>query len=105
MVLASIVGYWLGDWGNTITLSKLKVLTKGKWFFLRAIGSTLIGQGMDTGAFISIAFVGVLPLRELFAMICWQYLFKCGYEVVVFPVTRIVVKKWKEKEGVDVYDD
>lgn len=108
MVIASLIGYFLGDMTNSVSLSIMKVRTKNtifKWFFFRAIGSSLIGQIFDTFAFIFIAFYGVMPTSALFMMAVSQYIAKIGYEIVCYPLVSAVVRWWKKVEGIDVYDN
>ena len=101
---ASFVGYLAGEFANSIVLSAMKKLTKGKYLWTRTIGSTVIGQGLDTVLFIALAFAGTMPVSVLVSMMLFQYLFKVGYEVILTPVTYIVVGRIKKAEGVDAYD-
>lgn len=108
MVVASLIGYFLGDMANSMSLSIMKVRTKNtifEWFFFRAIGSSLIGQIFDTFAFIFIAFYGVMPTSALFIMAVSQYIAKIGYEIVCYPLVSAVVRWWKKVDGIDVYDN
>ncbi len=104
VVVASLVGYFLGEFANSAVLSKLKLLTRGKWLFSRTIGSTIVGEGIDTVVFITIAFAGTVSSSVLLSMIAAQYIFKVVYEILVTPLTYLVVGWVKKKEGVDVYD-
>ncbi len=104
LILASLVAYFAGEFVNATLLSKMKVLTQGKWLWTRTIGSTLVGEGLDTILFISIGFVGILTPANLGMMILAQYLFKVGFEVVATPLTYAVVKWLKDKEGQDTFD-
>ncbi len=103
-VVASISGYFVGEYLNSVVMSRMKVLTKGKRLWTRTIGSTVIGEGADTILFITIAFAGLMPLNQLFTLMLAQYLFKVAYEVVATPVTYFVVFKVKRVERLDVYD-
>ncbi|HEX7364198.1 MAG TPA: queuosine precursor transporter [Dehalococcoidia bacterium] len=103
-LLASFAAYLAGEFTNSLVLSKMKIMTKGRWLWTRTIGSTLVGQGVDTVVVLSIAFVGVLPLSVLGAMMFFHWLVKCVYETLATPVTYVVVSYLKRKEGVDVYD-
>jgi uncharacterized integral membrane protein (TIGR00697 family) len=105
VAVASLIAYWAGEFGNAAVLSLLKKATKGRWLWTRTIGSTLVGQALDTGLFISIAFFGLVPAPVLIGMIVAQYLFKVGYEVVFTPVTYAVVGWLKRKEGIDTFDE
>ena len=104
LLLASFLAYLVGEFANAIVLAKLKIATSGRWLWLRTIGSTLIGQGLDSLLFMSLAFVGTIPLNALFTAVLVQWLAKSVYEAVVTPLTYMVVGFLKTKEGVDVYD-
>jgi len=104
IVLASMVAYYLGDWSNSAVVSRLKVLQNGRNFPLRAWLSSVVGEGVDTLLFITIAFAGSIPGKVLLNMILSQYLFKITYELVCLPITTHVVKWWKRAEGFEVYD-
>ena len=104
VVVASLVGYFLGEFTNSAVLSKLKLLTRGKWLFSRTIGSTIVGEGIDTVVFITIAFAGTVSSSVLLSMIAAQYIFKVVYEILVTPLTYLLVGWVKKKEAIDVYD-
>lgn len=104
IVLASLMAYFAGAFTNAIFLSKLKIRTKGKFLWIRTIGSTIIGEGIDTAIFCLIAFYGVLPNSVLIAVIFSNYIFKTGVEVIFTPVTYALVRFLKKHEEVDVYD-
>ena len=104
LLLASFLAYLVGGFSNAFVLAKLKIATKGRWLWLRTIGSTLIGQGLDSAIFITLAFVGTIPLNALFSAVVTQWLAKSLYEAVVTPLTYVVVAFLKRKEGLDVYD-
>ncbi len=103
-LLASFVAYLAGEFINSFVLAKMKIMTEGRWLWTRTIGSTLVGQGVDTLIVLIIAFVGVLPLSVLGIMILSHWLVKSAYEVIATPLTYVVVGYLKRKEGVDVYD-
>jgi len=103
-LLASFVAYLAGEFTNSFVLAKMKIITKGRWLWTRTIGSTLVGQGVDTVVVLVIAFVGVLPLSVLGIMVLSHWLAKSVYEVIATPLTYVVVGYLKRKEGVDVYD-
>jgi len=103
-LVASFVAYLAGEFANSFVLAKMKVKTKGRWLWMRTIGSTLVGQGVDTLIVLSIAFLGVLPPSVLGIMILSHWLLKTVYEVLATPFTYIVVNYLKKKEGIDVYD-
>lgn len=104
IVLASLVGYWVGEFLNSMVLSRLKVKTNGRFLWMRTILSTVVGEGADTVIFIGIAFGGTVPLSVLTSMMAAQYFWKVGYEVLLTPVTYLVVRWVKCREQLDVYD-
>lgn len=104
IVGASMLAYLLGSFLNAYVMSKFKVLTKGKGFSLRAILSTLVGEGADSLIFITIAFAGIFPLPVILTMVFTQALIKTIYEIAVLPLTILVVQKVKKLEGIDTFD-
>jgi queuosine precursor transporter len=104
IVVASLVAYVCGEFLNSYVLARLKLATGGRFLWVRTIGSTLVGQGVDTLIFISIAFAGVLPFPVLRTVVRDQWILKVLYEVVATPVTYAVVTWLKRREGVDAYD-
>ncbi len=105
IVFASLTAYVVGSFLNAYVMSKFKLMTKGKGFSLRAIVSTIVGEGADSMIFISIAFVGIFPLPVILGMIVTQALLKTAYEILVLPLTIVVVKRVKAIEGVDTFDE
>lgn len=104
IVLASITAYFAGEFVNSIILSRLKVITKGKWLFSRTIGSTIVGQLIDTLIFITIAFAGALPNELLIVLIISNYLFKTAVEVLFTPLTYLIVNFLKKEEKENYFD-
>lgn len=104
LLLASFLAYLVGEFANSLVLAKMKIATNGRWLWTRTIGSTIIGQGLDSLVFISIAFAGVIPLDGLANAIVTQWLFKVGYETLATPLTYAVVTWLKRVEGVDTFD-
>jgi len=104
IVLASLAAYWVGEFANSGIMAKMKVVTKGRFLWTRTIGSTIIGQGLDTIIFVLVAFAGILPGSVLWSIIITNYIFKVGIEVVLTPVTYKGIKYVKEREQIDVYD-
>lgn len=104
LVFASLVAYWVGELLNSVVLSRLKVKTNGRFLWIRTILSTVVGEGADTVIFIGLAFAGTVPLSVLTGMMAAQYLWKVGYEVLLTPVTYLVVRWVKHQEQLDVYD-
>lgn len=104
LLLASFLAYLAGEFLNAIVLAKLKIATEGRFLWVRTIASTLIGQGVDSAIFISIAFFGILPLSELGTTIFNQWMFKSIYEAIATPLTYAVVNTLKKAEGIDIFD-
>lgn len=104
LLAASFAAYLVGEFANSFVLAKMKILTQGRWLWTRTIGSTLVGEGLDSLIFITAAFVGVTPASALPAIIATQWLAKCAYEVVATPLTYAVVNFLKRREAMDVYD-
>lgn len=104
IVGASLVAYFAGEFTNSITLSILKIRTKGKLLWLRTIFSTIIGEGIDTIVFCMIAFYGTMPGNVLWTVIISNYIFKCSVEILFTPVTYKIVNFLKKNEKTDVYD-
>src|SRR6059058_2828331 len=104
LLMASFIAYLVGEFTNSFVLAKLKIATKGRWLWTRTIGSTLIGEGLDTLNFISIAFWGIIPAQLMLTAILTQWIFKVLYEVVATPLTYLVVGFLKGKENLDTYD-
>jgi len=102
--IASLVAYWAGEFTNSYTLAKLKLLTNGKWLWTRTIGSTITGQAVDTAVVIVIAFAGYTPLKTIGIVILSSYFTKVVYETLATPLTYIVVAWLKRVEQVDAYD-
>jgi queuosine precursor transporter len=101
---ASLVAYWAGEFTNSYTLAKLKLVTDGRFLWTRTIGSTISGQLVDTIVVILIAFWGVEPASKLLIMIASSYGFKVVYETLATPLTYAVVRQLKQAEGVDTFD-
>jgi len=104
IVIASLVAYFAGEFSNSVILSRMKLLTGGRWLWTRTIGSTIVGEGIDTVLFIGIAFAGVVPAAVMLTMMMAQYLWKVGYEVAATPLTYALVRWVKSKEGLDQFD-
>ena len=104
LLAASFSGYLVGEFSNSIVLSRLKVATQGRWLWSRTIGSTIVGQGADSAVFITVAFMGTAAGGNLAELILTQWVVKVLYETVATPVTYAVVGYVKSREGLDVYD-
>ena len=105
IVIASLSGYWMGEFSNSFTLAKMKILTRGRWLWTRTIGSTLVGELVDTLVFILIASLfSVFPWSLFVTLVLTNYLFKCAVEAVMTPITYLVVNHLKIKEQEDYFD-
>ena len=104
LLAASFLAYLLGEFANAAVLARMKVATGGRYLWTRTIGSTLVGQGLDSAVFITIAFIGVIPPDVLPMTIVTQWLFKTAYETAATPVTYLIVNWLKRVEGVDTFD-
>ncbi|MDR3355905.1 MAG: queuosine precursor transporter [Spirochaetaceae bacterium] len=105
IVLASLAGYFAGEFSNSALLSRLKIAMGGRLLFVRTIGSTLLGELLDSVIFVSIAILAGVFGRELFlSLVVTNYILKCLVEVLMTPVTYIAVRKLKKAERADVYD-
>jgi uncharacterized integral membrane protein (TIGR00697 family) len=104
IVLASMVAYWLGDFANSFVMAKMKIWTRGRMLWTRTIGSTLVGQGIDSVTFYPIAFAGIWEGQTILKVIAFNWTMKVAVEVVFTPLTYAVVGFLKRREGVDVYD-
>lgn len=104
IVIASLIAYFAGAFSNAFILSKLKIRTSGKYLWIRTIGSTVLGEGIDTVIFCFVAFYGLFPNDVLISIIISNYLFKTGVEILFTPVTYTFVNFLKKEENVDVYD-
>ena len=104
LVAASLVAFWCGEFANSYTLAKMKLLTDGRWLWTRTVGSTVVGQAVDSTIVMFLAFGGTQSVRTILILIISGYLGKVLYEVVATPLTYAVVNFLKRSEGVDVYD-
>lgn len=105
IVAASLVAYLFGEFTNSVVLARLKVITEGRWLWVRTIGSTLIGQAVDTLIFITVAtLLGVFPWELFTTLVVSNYIFKVAIEVVMTPLTYAVVNWLKRTENEDYYD-
>jgi uncharacterized integral membrane protein (TIGR00697 family) len=102
--LASILAFWAGEMANAFVLARMKVITGGKYLWTRTIGSTVVGQGVDSLIFYPLAFLGVWETSLVITVLITNYLLKVAWEIILTPVTYRVVAWFKRVEGVDVYD-
>lgn len=104
IVVAGIIAFWAGDFANAFVLAKMKLLTKGKFLWTRTIGSTIVGQGVDSLIFYPIAFLGVWEANTLWKVIMFNWIFKISMEVIFTPLTYIIVNWLKKAENEDYFD-
>jgi queuosine precursor transporter len=105
IVLASLAGYWSGEFTNSFVLAKMKLLTRGRWLWTRTIGSTIVGELVDTIVFVTIASLfKVFPWGLFLTLTVTNYIFKCGVEALMTPVTYWTVAALKKAEREDYYD-
>jgi uncharacterized integral membrane protein (TIGR00697 family) len=104
LLMASFAAYLVGEFSNSYILARMKVWTEGRHLWARTIGSTLVGQGLDSAIFILIAFWGNIPTAGLVAAILTQWLVKSGYEALATPLTYAVTGYLKRQEGQDRFD-
>ena len=106
IVAASMIAFWAGEFANSFVLAKMKVWTKGKHLWSRTIGSTFVGQGLDSLIFYPLAFYGLAgwPPELLWQVVLSQWAIKTGWEALLTPVTYTAVGWLKRREGVDVFD-
>ncbi len=105
IVVASLAGYWSGEFSNSFVLAKMKILTRGRWLWSRTIGSTIVGELVDTVVFVTIASLfKVFPWSLFVTLTLTNYLFKCCVEAIMTPATYAAVTALKKREHEDYYD-
>jgi len=104
IVIASIIAYWVGEFVNSFILAKMKIFTKGRFLWMRTIGSTLVAEFLDSLIFCVIAFLGKVPSDLLFKIIISNYIFKVLIEILFTPITYWVANVLKKKEKIDTFD-
>jgi uncharacterized integral membrane protein (TIGR00697 family) len=105
ILLASFAAYLVGEFANAFVLAKLKIATEGRWLWTRTIGSTVVGQGLDSVVFVTLAFAGTVPAAALAGVIGAQWAVKVAYEAAATPLTYAAVAWLKSREQVDTFDD
>jgi queuosine precursor transporter len=105
IVFASILAFWAGEFVNSYVLARMKLLTRGRHLWSRTIGSTIVGEAVDSLIFYPLAFWGVLDNITLLKVLATQWALKVGWEVVLTPLTYAVVGWLKRREGLDVFDE
>ena len=104
IVAGSMIAFWCGSFANSFVMAKMKIVTQGRYLWMRTIGSTIVGQFVDTSLFFVIAFWGIWPQEQLIAVTITQYLFKTSWEALMTPITYRAVSFLKRVEGEDYYD-
>jgi uncharacterized integral membrane protein (TIGR00697 family) len=105
IVTASILAFWAGEFVNSFVMARMKIWTQGRHLWSRTIGSTLVGQGIDSLIFYPLAFWGVWSSEQVVAVMLTNWGLKVLWEVVLTPLTYVMVNALKRSEGVDVYDE
>ncbi len=104
LLAASLIAFWAGEFANSYTMARLKLLTRGRWLWTRTVGSTIIGQAVDTTIVVILTFAGRYPAATLAKLILTSYLLKVAYEILATPLTYLVVNFLKRAEDSDAYD-
>jgi len=105
IAIASLFGYWTGELSNSFVLAKMKIFTRGRWLWTRTIGSTLVGELVDSLIFVLVASLfSVFPWSLFISLVMTNYLFKCSIEALMTPITYQVVNNLKRLEHEDYYD-
>jgi uncharacterized integral membrane protein (TIGR00697 family) len=104
LLVASFLAYLVGEFANAFVLAKLKIATQGRWLWMRTIGSTVVGQALDSVVFVTLAFAGLVPAGALGHIVAAQWIFKVLYEAAATPLTYAAVAWLKSREGLDAYD-
>ncbi len=104
ILAASFLAYLLGEFANAYILAKIKIAMQGRMLWVRTIASTIVGQGIDSGVFITLAFVGTVPASVLIELMVTQWLLKTAYEAAATPLTYVTVGFLKRREDIDTYD-
>jgi len=102
LLAASFLGYLVGEFVNSFILARMKIMTRGRWLWSRTIGSTIVGQGLDTSIFITVAFIGTPSFVPV--MILYHWLAKTLIEALATPLTYVIVNSLKKRESIDTYD-
>jgi uncharacterized integral membrane protein (TIGR00697 family) len=105
ILVASLISFWAGEFANSYTMAKLKLLTKGRMLWTRTVGSTVVGQFVDTTLVIFLTFVGTFTPHKMVEIILTGYILKVLYEVAATPVTYLIINFLKRAENVDTFDN
>ena len=104
LLAASLAAFWAGEFANSYTMARLKLLTRGRWLWTRTVGSTVVGQAVDTSLVIFLTFTGIYPLHTLVLAVATSYMLKVAYEVLATPLTYLIVNSLKRAEHSDAFD-
>lgn len=104
IVLASLIAFWCGSFANSFVMAKMKIATQGRWLWSRTIGSTVVGELIDSALFYTIAFWGIMSTDQLITVTLTQYVLKTTWEIVATPFTYWIVGRLKRAENEDYYD-
>ena len=104
ILAASLIAFWAGEFANSYTLARMKLLTNGRMLWTRTVGSTIVGQGVDTVLVITLTFGGIYSARVLVNIILTGYALKVGYEVIATPLTYLVINWLKRAKHADAFD-
>ncbi|WP_343528565.1 queuosine precursor transporter [Sphingomonas sp.] len=104
IVLASVAAFWIGEFANSYVLARMKVWTQGRHLWTRTVGSTVVGQAVDSVVFYPLAFLGVWPLSQVIAVAVTNWALKVSWEVILTPLTYAAVGFLKKAEGFEVFD-
>ena len=107
IVIASMTAFWVGEFANSYVLARMKMWSGGRHLWMRTIGSTVVGQGLDSLIFYPLAFYGLAgwPPEQLYEVVLSQWFIKTAWEAALTPATYLVVGALKRREGVDVFDE
>ncbi|MBH1993154.1 MAG: queuosine precursor transporter [Sphingomonadaceae bacterium] len=105
IVFASLAAFWAGEFANSFVLARMKLLTQGRHLWMRTIGSTIVGQGVDSVLFYPLAFYGEWSNAQVLTVMVTNWMMKVGWEAMLTPATYLIVNSLKRAEGLDVYDD
>jgi len=104
ILAASLIAFWAGEFANSYTMARLKLVTNGRKLWTRTIGSTVVGQAVDTVLVIALTFGGIYPAHTLLNIMATGYCLKVGYEVIATPLTYLVINWLKRSEQSDIFD-
>lgn len=104
IIAGSVMAFWAGDFANSFVLAKMKILTRGKYLWTRTVGSTIVGQAIDSVIFYPVAFAAIWTTSTVLRVMVFNWIFKVGVEVVLTPATYAIVGALKRAEGEDFFD-